>query len=443
MASEPNLSHIPGPRAPPLIGHTIQILRDSYGLQQECIALYGPVYKTKLLGIWRVNLCGADAMEMALIDKQQNFSSKLGWHSLERLFPGGLMLQDFEEHRRNRRIIQQAFRASALNDYTKSMAEAIQTLIRAWPVDQEFRAYDAIKELTLRLGCAVFMGLPADGELARKLNIAFIREIYATLSVIRYPVPFTSMWYGVRGRTFLRDTFRKLIAERRSTPGKDFFSQMCLLTDEEGNGWSEEEILDQFNFLMMAAHDTTATAISAMIWALGAHREWQQVLAGEFDEIGEAVLTTDGLARMPQTEQVFREALRLVPPVPFIPRRAISGFTWKGFEFPAGTMITLNPGVTMLSPAFYSDPESFDPSRFAPHRAEEQAHKFAWTPFGGGAHKCIGMHFSILQAKIFFAVLLRERRFELVNSHGTQWQRLPIPKPKDGLPIILRSVSSY
>ncbi|UOA20467.1 Putative cytochrome P450 136 (plasmid) [Sulfitobacter indolifex] len=443
MASEPDLSHIPGPPAPPLVGHTIQILRDSYGFQQECIALYGSVYKTKLLGIWRANLCGAEAMEMALLDKQQNFSSKMGWYSLERLFPGGLMLQDFEEHRQNRRIMQQAFRASALNDYTKGMAEAIQLLIRAWPVDQEFRSYDAIKELTLRLGCAVFMGLSAGGDLARKLNIAFIREIRAALSVVRYPVPFTSMWYGVRGRTFLRNTFRQLIAERRSTPGDDFFSQMCLSTDEDGNGWSEEEILDQFNFLMMAAHDTTATAISAMIWALGAHSEWQEVLAAELDEIGEAVLTTDGLARMTQTEQVFKEALRLVPPVPFIPRRAISGFTWKGFEFPAGAMITLNPGVTMLSPVFYSDPESFDPSRFASHRAEEQAHKFAWTPFGGGAHKCIGMHFSTLQAKIFFAALLRERRVELVNSNGTQWQRLPIPKPKDGLPIRLRSVSSH
>lgn len=443
MASVAELSHIPGPPAPRGIGHTLQILRDSYGLQQKCIARYGPVYKVKLLGVWRVNLCGADAMEMVLLDKQQNFSSKMGWDSLNRLFSGGLMLQDFQEHRQNRRIMQQAFRASALHDYTQHMAELMQSLVRAWPVDQEFRFYDAIKELTLRLGCAVFMGLPPDSDLARKLNTAFISEIRATLSVVRYPVPFTFMWHGVRGRSFLRNTFRQLIAERRSAPGKDFFSQMCLSTDGDGKSWSEDEILDQFNFLMMAAHDTTATALTTMIWALAAHREWQEALAAEFDEIGDAVFTSDGLARMTHTEQVFKEALRLVPPVPFIPRRAISSFSWNGFDFPAGTTITLNPGVTMLSPDFYSEPKRFDPSRFAPHRAEDQAHRFAWAPFGGGVHKCVGMHFSTLQAKIFFVTLLRERRVELARSTVTDWQRLPIPRPKGGLLIKLRGISKH
>lgn len=443
MATKSDLCLIPGPSEPPVLGHTLQILRDSYGFQQECIACYGPVYKVKLLGIWRVNLCGADAMEMVLLDKQQMFSSKMGWQSLARLFPGGLMLQDFAEHRQNRRIMQQAFRASALQEYTEQMAKAMQSLVRAWPLDHEFRFYDAIKELTLRLGCAVFMGLPPDDDLAIKVNSALIAEIRAALSVVRYPVPFTPMWHGVRGRAFLRNTFRQMIEERRAAPGNDFFSQMCLSTDEDGKGWSEDEILDQFNFLMMAAHDTTATALTTMIWALGAHPEWQEVLAAEYEEIGDAVFTSDGLSRMTQTEQVFKEALRLVPPVPFIPRRAISGFSWNGFDFPAGTTITLNPGVTMLSPEFYSEPEKFDPARFAPDRAEDQAHKFAWAPFGGGAHKCIGMHFASLQAKIFFVTLLRERRVELVRSSATDWQRLPIPKPKGGLLVKVHGIRGH
>ena len=266
MASKAALSHIPGPPAPPIVGHTLRVVRDSYGLQQKSIALYGPVYKVKLLGVWRVNLCGADAMEMVLLDKNQNFSSKMGWDALSQLFPGGLMLQDFAEHRQNRRIMQAAFRAQALKDYTQRMADAMLSLVRAWPVGKEFRFYDAIKELTLRVGCAVFMGLPPDGDLSRKLNAAFINEIQAALSVIRYPVPFTPMWRGVRGRAFLRDTFRTLIAKRRAEPGEDFFSQMCLATDADGKGWSEDEILDQFNFLMMAAHDTITSSATSLIF---------------------------------------------------------------------------------------------------------------------------------------------------------------------------------
>ncbi|WP_245624888.1 cytochrome P450 [Jannaschia seosinensis] len=115
----------------------------------------------------------------------------------------------------------------------------------------------------------------------------------------------------------------------------------------------------------------------------------------------------------------------------------------KGFDFPADTAITLNPGITMLSPEFYTDPERFDPSRFSPNRAEDQVHKFARTLFGGGAHKCIGMHFSTLQVKLFIATLLRERRVELASPTGTEWQRMPIPRPKNGLPIVLHPVATH
>jgi cytochrome P450 len=140
---------------------------------------------------------------------------------------------------------------------------------------------------------------------------------------------------------------------------------------------------------------------------------------------------------MTETDKVFREALRLVPPVPFIPRMATKGFRWKGFDIPAGTSISLNPGVTMLSPQLFRNPTKFDPDRFSAERAEDRSHRFAWTPFGGGAHKCIGMHFATMQVKLFVATLLRQRRIILPN--GTpEWQRMPIPRPKGGLPIILR-----
>ena len=102
MPTRAALSHIPGPPAPPLIGHTLTVARDSYGTQQEYIRRYGPVYKTKMLGVWRVNLCGPDALEYVLLDKDKIFSSYGGWDALQGIYPGGLILQDFEMHRQNR-----------------------------------------------------------------------------------------------------------------------------------------------------------------------------------------------------------------------------------------------------------------------------------------------------------------------------------------------------
>lgn len=437
MPTKAALAHIPGPPALPLIGHTLTIVRDSYGTQADYIRRYGSVYKTNMLGIWRVNLCGADAMEMVLLDREGRFSSEGGWDALKRIYPGGLLLQDGDHHRGNRRIMQAAFRASAIRDYRLRMTGAMEELLESWPNGETFCFYKAIKDLTLRLGGAVFMGLPLDGPLARQVNRAIQDEIRASLAVIRHPIPMTPMWRGVRGRRFLRETFHKLIPERRATGGDDFFSQMCLARDEDGQGWDEDQILDQFNLLIMAAHDTTATALSVMIAALASHPDWQARIVEEVAALGDGPLDEDALGKMTQTNNVFREALRLVPPVPFIPRMATRDFQWQGYDIPAGTSLALNPGVTMLSPEYFTNPTTFDPDRFAPERAEDRSHKFAWSPFGGGAHKCIGMHFSTLQVKLFVATLLRKRRVQLAGK-APDWQRMPIPKPKGGLPVILQ-----
>ena len=436
MPTRAALAHIPGPPTPPVIGHTLAIVRDSYGTQQEYIRRYGPVYKTKMLGVWRVNLCGPEALEHVLLDKENIFSSSGGWDALQRIYPGGLILQDFETHRQNRRIMIAAFRANAIRDYRRRMDGVMQDMVASWPKDEPFDFYAAIKDLTLRMGGAVFMGLPLDGDLAKKINKAITNEIRASVTPIRRAIPLTPMWHGIRGRNFLRDTFRSMIAERREKGGDDFFSQMCLATDEDGKSWSEQEILDQFNLLIMAAHDTTATSLTVMLAALGTYPDWQERLILEVAGLGDGELDEDALSRMTETDKVFREALRLVPPVPFIPRMALQEFNWKGYDIPAGTSLSLNPGVTMLSPELFSNPNDFDPDRFSPERAEDRVHRFAWAPFGGGAHKCLGMHFATMQVKLFIATLLRQRRVRLPRG-APDWCRMPIPKPKGGLPVVL------
>lgn len=436
MPTRVALSHIPGPPTQAILGHTLAITRDSYGTQQEYIRRYGPVYKTKMLGVWRVNLCGPDALAYVLLDKERNFSSTGGWDALARIYPGGLILQDFDEHRHNRRIMMAAFRAAVIRDYRRRMGVLMLDLLKEWPKDEPFDFYAAIKNMTLRMGGAVFMGLPLEDALAQRINRAITDEIRASVTPVRHAIPFTPMWRGIRGRDFLRETFRSMIEERRSAGGDDFFSQMCLAKDDEGQGWSEDEILNQFNLLIMAAHDTTATSMTVMMAALGAHPEWQQRLIDEVDSLDAGEIDEAAFDRMPETDKVFREALRLVPPVPFIPRKALRDFHWQGYDIPAGTSLALNPGVTMLSPDLFTNPEQFDPDRFSPERAEDRIHRFAWTPFGGGAHKCLGIHFANMQVKLFMATLLREFRVSLPYG-PPEWQRMPIPKPKGGLPLVL------
>lgn len=434
------LAHIPNLPVWPVVGHTLHLLRDPYGLHRNSAKALGPVYKIKLLGQWRVTLGGADSLELILGDTDQLFSSADGWDMLHSLFPGGLMLRDFNDHKTHRRIMQSAFRKPVLDAYRTRMEQMMPDLIARWPVGETFEAFPAIKRLTLRMGAAVFMGLPLNDPRVDKLNAAFQAEVAASLGLVRAPLPLTKMRKGMQARYYLLETFRTLIPERRANPGDDFFSQMCTARDDTGKGWNEQEILDHFNFLMMAAHDTTAATLTKMIWALGRFADWQTKARAEIMALPEGPLDDDALASLTVTDRIFKEALRLLPPVPFIPRRAVRDFTWKGTHIPAGTWVSALPGLVMMSPDHWTDPNRFDPDRFSPERAEDRNHKYAWTPFGGGAHKCIGLHFAGLQVKLLLVELLRTRRIALGDTSPTRWKRVPIPQPVGGLPILLTKI---
>lgn len=438
QATALSLDDIPHPPLTPVVGHTLDLLRDPMGLHMGAAETYGPVYKVKVLGQWRVSLGGAEALEFILGDTQKLFSSHEGWDMLHTLFPGGLMLRDFDDHRAHRRIMQAAFRKPVLDAYRARLETATETLLKDWHADQPFKFFPAIKDMTLRMGAAVFMGLDLDDPRAELLSNAFQAEVAAATAVIRKPVPFTKMARGMAARATLTHRFALMIPERRDNPGDDFFSQMVLAADEEGNAWTPDELVDHFNFLMMAAHDTTASALTKVAWALATHSDWQDKIIAEVDALPDGPMDDAGLAAMQSADLVLKEALRLLPPVPLIPRRAVRDFEWQGHIIPAGTWVSATPGTVMLSPKHWTEPEKFDPERFGPDREEDRSHKYAWAPFGGGAHKCIGLHFATMQVKLLLAALLKDHRIELATDAPIHWARVPIPQPKGGLPVVLR-----
>ncbi len=439
-AGEDELAHLPGHRGMPVLGDTLRFLKDPMGLQKQNFRDYGEVYKGKTFMQWNVTMLGPDALEMVLMDRDRNFSSKLGWsHMLRRLFSDGLMLRDFDDHRAHRRIMQVAFKPAPMKDYLLRMNRGIEARLDEWAKTPEFKFYPAIKELTLDLGASVFLGLDMGPE-ARRINQAFIDEVAAAVAVVRRPVPGLAMARGVKARKFLNGFFRDLIPVRRAGNGDDMFTQLCQAESEDGQKLSDQEIIDHLNFLLMAAHDTTTSSLTTMFWALAAFPEWQERVRAEVAEIGGAHLAYDRLGDMDYAERTFNEALRCVPPVPFIPRRVMRDFEFRGKTIPAGCNVSVSPGFVHMMPELWTEPEKFDPDRFSPNRAEHRNHKFAWAPFGGGAHKCLGMHFAYMQVKAFSFQFLQRFRVRVEPGYEPQWARIPIPKPLDGLPVKLEQL---
>ena len=431
------LDHIPGEDGWPVVGTTLRLLADPPGYARRMHALHGPVYRHNSFGGRNVTLLGADANELVLFDRDKIFSSEQGWGPmLNLLFPRGLMLLDFDKHRVHRRTLSVAFKPEPMMLYAEALNAGIAARVAEWS-GTSFPFYVAVKALTLDLAATAFLGIPFGPE-ASRINTAFVDMVQATVGLVRAPIPGTAMARGVAGRRFLLDFFGAEVPRRREGTGEDMFSQICRAQTEDGSYLSDGEIIDHMNFLMMAAHDTITSSATALAMMLGQNPEWQDRLRDEMAGLGvnEDALPYDRLGELVLTEYAFKEAMRLTPPVPSIPRRALRDFEFAGHRFPAGTFVGINPHFVHHMPQHWPDPERFDPMRFAPE-ASRGRHKYAWTPFGGGAHMCLGLHFAYMQVKILAWHLLRGNRIDLPTDSGANWQAFPIPKPRDGLPVTL------
>ena len=434
------LNAIPGDYGWPFVGNTMKLLKDPVAFGRRMAATYGPVYRTHSFGGPNVILLGPDANELVLFDRQKIFSSEQGWGPmLNLLFPRGLMLMDFDHHRADRKVLSVAFKPEPMRHYAEVLNAGIGAQVRGW-AGKPMKFYSAIKALTLDLAADSFLGVPLGAE-ADRINQAFVDEVQATIAPIRIPLPGTSMRKGVMARDYLVQLFAREIPARRAGGGQDFFSQFCRAVDDEGQPLPDDAIVDHMNFLMMAAHDTITSSATSLVMLLGRNVEWQERLREEIAGLG---LNHDAddfggiphaqLDKLVLTDYAFREALRLIPPVPSLPRRALRDFSFGGFDIPAGTFVGINIAHTHRMAEHWPDPERFDPMRFAPETARGR-HKYAWVPYGGGAHMCLGLHFATMQMRILMAQLLSRYRIVLDEGSGAEWQAWPIPRPRDGLPL--------
>lgn len=435
------LSHIPGSTGQPFVGHTFLQLRDPYGFAQTMAQTHGPIYRLKAFGLTQLSLLGPEANELVLLNHNQVFSSDLGWSpTLNRLFPNGLMMLDFEVHRVHRRLMNHAFKPDVMQTYVSGLNQGIGARLADWGAGSSIKLYDALKALTLELAAMPFLGLDF-GKQAEALNAAFAAMVKASVAPVRRPYPFTAMRKGVQARAFLCDFFAREIPKRRGSEARDMFTILCNAQGEDGTYYEDQEIIDHMNFLMMAAHDTITSSATSLAYELGRNRDWQAALRSERQGASNrrAALEYEDLAQLELTQMAFKEALRLHPPVPTMPRRAIKDFQFGGYNVPAGTFISINPLYTHRMEAHWPDPMRFDPERFTP-QAVAARHKYAWIPFGGGAHMCLGLHFAYMQAKLIFAQLLTRYEISVEEAYQAPWQPWPIYKPTDGLPLQLKAL---
>lgn len=425
------LAHIPGRKGLPVLGILPEAVIDPLAFASRMSGRYGRVYRFYACGSWNVHLIGPEANELVLFDRDSIFSAHGGWSPvIEPFFPGALLIQDGERHRANRRILGEAFRQQKLAGYQALLDREIETSVESW-IGRTIDVYDEVKRLTLRIAATTFLGISI-GDRSDGAMKAFGDMMTALTAVVQNRWLSPTAARGYRGKAYLERLVLELIAEKRSRPGEDILSRICQLTDESGAPLADEEIQGSIIFLLAAAHDTMASGLTSVLYYLGRSPEWQERLRGEIGTAGVVKPVEAAVAPLPLQDMCFKEALRLNATAPVIWRRSTRSCSIYGYDIPAGTITGVSPMLVHLDPEIWEDPLTFDPSRFTPE-AEASRHRHAFVPFGGGVHKCLGLHFSLQQARIFLTRLLSRGQISIVAPDAVLWYHWPNCRPRGRL----------
>lgn len=432
------LQHIPGDTGWPVLGSTLEVVRDLHAFAQQRVQRYGPVSRIHLLGQGGLLVTGAELYQRIFLDSDRAFSAEKGYDKqLGTFYPRGLLLMDFDEHRANRRLMQGAFKASALQRYLGMMQPLMAAHLNTWAQDPQFVFYPRIKQLLLEIGARCFLGIEDMGRDAPLINQWFLDLNAGMIALLRLELPWGAYGQAKRARRQLQAWFARLIDERRAHGGgDDVLSHMCRETDDNGQPYPVSVIVDHVIFLLFAAHDTSTSALTHLAMYLGQDPALQERLRQHLQTFNAPLAHAD-LQHMDFAEHCFHEAMRLHPPVPMAMRRTISPMRLGGWDIPAHTVLHLPMMINQRDPRWWSQPDSFDPDRFGPNRNEHRRHPMCFHPFGSGAHKCIGMHFADMMVKAFLHQFVRQYKFSTPSHYAPRLEWVPLPKPADGVPLTL------
>ncbi len=431
------LQSVQGRAGLPLIGESLRMLHTPLEWAEKRYERYGPVSWTSAFGKQIVAALGPDAWDVPMMNRDKSFASGPSWdYIIGPFFKRGIMLLDFDEHMFHKRIMQQAFSKTRLVSYLDAMNPTIQQGLSGWAESDQFKGYPAIKQVTLDIATRTFMGAPL-GPDADRINKAFIACVRAGTAYVRRPVPGLRWSRGLQARQVLEEMLRAQLSAKRAGDGEDLFSALCHSRSDDGDSFTDDDVINHMIFLLMAAHDTTTITMTTMMYYLAKHPEWQERCRAESLALGSDTVDFAGQDALQSLDLVMKESLRLLTPLPEISRSAVKDTEILGHFIPAGTFIMVMPQFTHYMEEYWPDPYRFDPERFAEGRREDKVHKHAWVPFGAGVHKCIGQYFGGMQVKAVMHQVLQQFEWSVEPGYEVPWDRTSLPSPKDGLRLNL------
>jgi cytochrome P450 len=431
----------PGPTTLPAL-QMVRWIRQPFRVMEECQARFGDAFTMRLPRMPRGVVVLSDPLavkDVFGLGPDEGHAGKANFVLKPVLGEHSLLLLDGAEHLRQRKMILPAFPGERMSAYGRTMVDMTDDSIDGWPVGEAFAVQRPMQSITLEVILRTVFGV-ADGPRFAELAVVLRRMLDATanpallVTWLQRDLGPLSPWgrylrYAARASAILRAEIRRGRAE--GTAGRtDVLAMMLDARDDEGQPLSEDEVHDELVTLLVAGHETTATALAwTLRWLLPDAGLQRRLL----DEIAGAGGDPVRIAKLELLDATVKEGLRLQPVIPMVGRMLLGPTRIGALDLPAGAFVAPSIYLVHRRPSIYPDPTRFRPERFIGFKPA------AWEflPFGGGLRKCVGAAFAIYEMKMVLATMLPRVEMRLANPRVRPVRRAITVTPEGGLGVVL------
>ena len=429
-----------GPRGRLVRGNLPEFAADRLGAYTRWARDHGDVVPLRFGPLPGLLVTGPDAIRDVVVTHNHAFVRPLVLRQMQLTFGEGMLVASGAQWLRHRRIGQPAFHRPRIAAYGERMVGETERLLRSWSPGDRIDLRGAMAQLTLNIVARTLF----DADVERDLPVlddaltTAQREFNAHMnSPLPLPdrVPTPGNLRLRRATRRLDNVIARLLDEtRHADPDADHL--MALLTrarSDDGDRLTAQELRDEAVTFLFAGHETTALLLSWTFALLSRHPTVRDQVEAELDQVlGGRTPTAYDIGNLPVTGRVLTEALRLYPPAYAFARHATRPVEIGGVPTRKGTTVVVAQWVTHRDARWFDRPDDFRPDRWTGDLAARLP-KFAYFPFGGGPHRCIGEHFAILEATLALATIARRYRLDLEPGVELVPEPLISLRPRDPL----------
>jgi len=432
----------------------INWIADPFGLLEKCYQSYGDTFTLQLMeGQPFVFFSHPQAIqEIFNLDAKQFDAGRSNKIIRPLVGDKSLLLIDKEPHQRQRKLLMPAFHGSKIQAYGQQICQITELVTSNWSIGEQISIRAAMQEITLQIIMQVVFGL---GEGSRYQQLK--PQLAAILDMTGSPRRSSMLFFGflqqdwgawspwgrfLRLKEQIHEILQAEISDRRTQSeltGSDILTLLMSARDEQGEAMTDEELRDELMTLLVAGHETTATALAWAFYWIHQLPSVQEKLLRELETLGEAPDPME-VARLPYLTAVCQETLRLYPVVPITtPRITTSPVQIRGQQFDANTNLTPCIYLTHHREDLYPNSKQFKPERFI----ERQYSSSEFLPFGGGNRRCIGYALAMLEIKLVLAKVLSQYQLALADDKPVKPARRGVTlSPVGGVKMIVKGKRS-